>query len=492
MAYANSFPLVSNLNSTALGVPGAIPAASAAVGSPPRAAISNRGSVSQVIADIRSVTDDWPRSVGGTLFIDDPKLGIHYFDRQGVNGLFGWLQSQGEVRWEAGSTLASKAEVFAELQRTATRYRAIELLPHEPRVDGVYYRGALPESGDGSKLRALIGRFNAETDIDRTLIQAAFMTPFWGGLAGARPVFMIASDAGRGVGKSKLAEAISFLCGGHFDVSTGADIEQVKTRMLTPAARTKRLAIIDNVKTMKLSSAELEAIITSPVISGKQLYSGEGEAPNLRTWIITLNGPSLGTDMAQRVVTIKLAKPKYDGTWLEDTFEFIDRYRSEIIADIIGALRAEPQELVTYSRWGAWETGVLAKLPNPEEARNVIQERQGLVNVELDEAEIIEEFFAEQLDQFGYDSMAMEIRIPVSITADWIKKATGDSRMATATATRRLRQMVTEGQIKRLYEDPSRTNGRCFIWSGEDADPFAEKENDLRERISQYEKCWRS
>lgn len=287
MFESTSVPTGAILNFNSTGIFPSIPAAVAGVNhtppSPPT--ITNQGSVSQIIAEIRHATGDWPRSVGGALFIDDPELGVSYFDQQGTDRLFGWLRSKFEVRWECGSTRPSRAEVFAELERTATRYKAIELLPHEPRVEGIYYRNEFPESGDGTYLRKLVDRFCPETPIDRVLIQAAFMTPFWGGLAGARPVFMIASDAGRGAGKSKLAEAISYLAGGHFDVSAGADIEQVKTRMLTPAARTKRLAIIDNVKSMRLSSAELEAIITSPMISGRQNYCGEAETPNLRTWI---------------------------------------------------------------------------------------------------------------------------------------------------------------------------------------------------------------
>ena len=120
------------------------------------------------------------------------------------------------------------------------------------------------------------------------------MTPFWGGPAGKRPIIVITSDAGRGVGKSTIPEIISYVCGGHIDVSTGADIEQIKTRMLTPTARTKRMAVIDNVKSLRLSWAEFEAIVTSPVISGKQLYVGEGQRPNLLTWFHHREWPGIG------------------------------------------------------------------------------------------------------------------------------------------------------------------------------------------------------
>lgn len=106
-----------------------------------------------------------------------------------------------------------------------------------------------------------------------------------------------------------------YLYGGQLDVTAGEDIEQLKTRMLSPAARTKRVMLFDNVKSMRLSWAELEALITTSVISGRQLYSGEGQRPNLLTWFITLNGVSMATDMAQRSVIIKVTRGRNSGPW---------------------------------------------------------------------------------------------------------------------------------------------------------------------------------
>ena len=59
------------------------------------------------------------------------------------------------------------------------------------------------------------------------------MTAFWGGLPGCRPVFVVTSDDGRGVGKSKVPETVGYFCNGYIDVSAGEEIEQLKTRMLT-------------------------------------------------------------------------------------------------------------------------------------------------------------------------------------------------------------------------------------------------------------------
>jgi hypothetical protein len=331
----------------------------------------------------------------------------------------------------------------------------------------------------------LLDRFRPETTIDRDLIQAAFMTPAWGGLPGCRPAFVVTSDDGRGVGKSKVPETIGYLYGGHIDVSAGEDIEQLKTRMLTPGARTKRIALLDNVKTLRLSWAELEAMITSPIISGRQLYVGEGQRPNLLTWFITLNGVSLATDMAQRSVIIKVVRGKYDGPWWEQTRQFIDQHRERIIGDIIAALRAEPFPLAEFTRWATWEQHVLCRLPEPGEAQRLILDRQGEANCELDEAEIVEEHFAEQLGKLGYDPNTAQVRIPVAVAARWFGWATGEATK-TASVTRKLKQMGDERQLTRIAPEPGRSHGRCFVWTGPAADVYGGHiANDLMSRIAQ-------
>jgi len=443
-------------------------------------------SMSAIIETINQRMGHWPRRVDNMLFVDDPKHGLDYFDRRTTAGLFGWLRRHCKVSWIGGGSFVSQAELFAEIERTTRRYDAIELLPHEPPITGIYYRGQAPQPGDGSHLRKLLDRFRPETTIDRDLIQAAFMTPAWGGLPGCRPAFVVTSDDGRGVGKSKVPETIGYLFGGHIDVSAGEDIAQLKSRMLTPSARTKRIALLDNVKTLRLSWAEMEAMITSPIISGRQLYVGEGQRPNLLTWFITLNGVSMATDMAQRSVIIKVVRGKNDGPWWEQTRQFIDQHRGEIVGDIIAALRAEPYPLAEFTRWATWEQHVLCRLPEPGEAQRLILDRQGEANCELDEAEIIEEHFAEQLSKLGYDPNTAQVRIPVAVAARWFGWATGEPTK-TAAASKRLHQMASEGQAKRIAPDSTRTYGRCFIWTGPAADVVGEPIcNDISARIAHF------
>lgn len=111
----------------------------------------------------------------------------------------------------------------------------------------------------------------------------------------------------------------------------------------------------------------------------------------------------------------------------------------------------------------------------------MILERQRDANVELEEAEIIEDYFFEQLASLDYFPDVAQIRIPVSVASEWWSEATGDRKRLSA--TRKIKQMKAEGPIKRLDIDPSRNYGRCVIWTGANADLFNLIENDLMERL---------
>jgi hypothetical protein len=423
-------------------------------------------SLANIKEELHKITDGWPRRVGNVLFVDDGH--IHWFDRRTASGLFGWLKNKSVVEWHRGSNYLEKAELFAELERTAQRYDGIELLPHEPPFPNIYYRGDAPPPGDGSHLGWLVNRFRPETTIDRDLIKSMFMTTASGIPPGRRPAYTVTSDDGRGTGKTTLPEMLAHLFGGFIDVSANEDIGVIKQRILSPEGQTKRIVLLDNVKSLRFSWAELEALITAPVISGKQMYVGEAQRPNLLTWFITLNGVSMATDMALRSIIIKLVKGENAGPWYEETINYIDAHRREIIGDIIAALRVPPKPLAKFSRWATWEQHVLSRLPDPEAAQRLILERQSEANCELDDAEIIEQHFAEQLEAYSFDPLTAQVRIPVGMAAEWLSAAVRD-RVSTTAASRRLNQMAKEGHLKRITPDPGRSHGRCFIWTGKAA-----------------------
>lgn len=436
--------------------------------------------IGSIIADL---TGGWPRRVGTSLFIPSAgRPGIAWLPD--ADSLFGYL---GEAtahppEFRSSQGFHTKRELFSYLVRTVTDYSAVEELPHEPPIPGHFYACEPPESGSGDALNELINRFSPETDIDRDLILAAFVTPFWGGRGGTRPAFCITSDAGKGCGKSTLAASIGQLAGGALDVSANEDIAAMKARLLSSEGVTKRAVWLDNVKSHRLSWAELESLITSPVISGKKLYVGEGQRPNSLTFLLTMNGVSLSTDMAQRCVVIKLRRPDYSGTWAEETRYFIEAHRSDLVADVLGFLRSPAKGLSKFSRWGDWERGVLARLPNPTEAQTTIRERQAGVDVDGEESALIEEFFAAQLIHLGYDIKFNRVFIPSRVAARWLGWATNEL-ISVAKASRLLKQRITESQMRRLLECPRRDLGRGFEFWGDDATGETYLQRDLDEQI---------
>ena len=148
--------------------------------------------------------------------------------------------------------------------------------------------------------------FEFDSDVDRALGEAAVLTLFWGGTPGARPCFLIRgpedddpSLMGRFVGKTTFVEVIASLVGGLVDLLEDDDIPTLKS-VCFPMRTGKRILRIDNVKTVRMGWSGLESMITSDVISGKQLYCGDGSRPNTVTPFITMNGGSLSKDMSTR------------------------------------------------------------------------------------------------------------------------------------------------------------------------------------------------
>lgn len=443
-------------------------------------------SMKAILGQIRAKTDNWPRCVGGSLFAPAAGDRIDFFPK--TADFFGYLNFFDPVFWSTGGDYVSKAECFAEYRRTATRYDAVETLPHEPPVPGAYYIHSAPEPGDGKTLQAFVDRFCPADPLDRTLILAAAVTPLAGLPGGYRPAFLIDADAGRGVGKSTLANMIGAIYGGTIGISPKDDFEKVRSRLLSNAAYSLRVALVDNVKSHRLSWPELEGLVTATSISGWRIYEGQAERPNLLTWFITLNSACLGTDISQRSVIVKLRRPNHTGTWAEDTRSFISRNREKLIADGIACLRGEGVSLPRYSRWATWEKAVLAKLDDAAAAQELIASRQQDADIEDEESEAISQQFHRQLTRLRYDADREAIFVPSDIAANWVNWALGGEKNRTSAASRMLSQMVGEGRLPQLAKFDRWKNkvGRGFLWAGVHMENLREGEIfcDLRDRIA--------
>jgi len=114
-------------------------------------------------------------------------------------------------------------------------------------------------------------------------------------------------------------------------------------RILSPEASFLRVAVLDNVKMIRFSWAELEHLITTDIISGHRMYRGEGRRLNTLLWFITMNGGRLSKDLAKRSVVIRVGRPQYDGHWDREIHEYIEANRWRIIADAFALLGSNNQ-----------------------------------------------------------------------------------------------------------------------------------------------------
>jgi DNA primase len=261
------------------------------------------------------ITGGWPRRVGSLLFGEDagprpvylssPADVLAYVSR--------FLPQSGKnpLRWAQGPDMVSESRFCAYLAQTAPDYDAVEAYPHWPRLARHFYMHPPLEGDDGWAMRTLLERFSPASAVDHDLIEAFLCTLFWGGEPGLRPAFLFtgrADDphAGRGIGESRVPLLLSRLVGGYVSVDQQDRMGDIVTRLLSLEALVQRVLLLDDVKALKFSLGQLEAMVTSPSISGHRMYHGEGKRPNTLTTAITL-----------RVCPIRGLKQFYDNETLD-------------------------------------------------------------------------------------------------------------------------------------------------------------------------------
>jgi hypothetical protein len=376
-------------------------------------------------------TGGWPKRVGDTLFVVMDGRPVFL---ETPAQLLAWVDNQFHVDWHRGSDCISQERFFENLRMTAQAYEAIETLPHFPPLPDTYYLHRELPTGDGQYLEQFVDFFRPATPADREQIKALVATLFWGGPAGSRPASLITGPErdvyqGRGVGKSRLLAALGQLAGGFVEVQPHEDMPAILKRLLSPDARSLRIARLDNVKTLRFSWAELEGLITSPVISGHRMYKGEGRRPNHLVWGITLNGGSLSKDFAQRCRIIRLARPQCDPKWDERLENFVEEHRWQILADIQRMLEQPGQrELAFVGRWPTWQHQVLAKVNDPDKCERLNQSRQEVLDDDAHERDLVVAEFRERLLDKRVEPDRAVVFIPIFVLADWLKLATGEQK----------------------------------------------------------------
>jgi hypothetical protein len=364
-----------------------------------------RVAVGEIRQRIFEACDNWPRRLGERLFVPGDE-GVRWLPDP--TALTTWLDERFSVEFagSAGVKLASAAEITASVYAHAQRYDTIERYPHTPPVEGAYYspREDITPRG-GRALAEFVSLLNPESEVDRALLEAALLTPGWGGPPGERPAFVLTSRFGRGAGKTATAQAICAVWGGSIDIAPrGLDWSRVIERLLSPAAAERRCVLIDNAKG-RIDAAEVEGAITAPTISGRALYVGEASRPNLLTWFITANSPALSSDLAARAVVIRIGQPKHSVPFRRLVREFLAAHHGELLGDIVERLgTASLSSQWRPDRFFEWQAGVLSRFPNAGELSRIIRERRETTDEEsIDVAEVADVLAAWVTQTHGAD-----------------------------------------------------------------------------------------
>jgi hypothetical protein len=204
---------------------------------------------------------------------------------------------------------------------------------------------------------------------------------------------------------------------------------------------------------------------TTAIISGRQLYVGEGRRPNTVTYFITLNGANLSKDVAQRCVPIVGKRPDYDASWEEETIRLIENERWAIIGDIIGKLKAPAERLQCYSRWSTWEQAVLSRVAEPSECQAVIEERQAVVDIDQTESDIVRAGFRDELIRRGHSPDSETIWLASEDAAKLVNRIENEDRRPFNRAMSHLYTLA----IPEIRRSNRGARGRGCEWVGQAA-----------------------
>jgi hypothetical protein len=423
----------------------------------------------------------FPKSFNGILFFEDAGK---ITECREPHKFWGEVQNRiSTVSIAQGQGYATKKEIYAVMEGYTDQYAAYTTIDHYPRIDSYYYACEELKEGDGTALETLLDFFSYETDEDRQLFTAAFATPLWGGLPGKRPMFFITSLDAHGSGKSEAAAAIGKLYGGY--ISLERDVADLKTRILSSAEATnKRVIIRDNLKAWGWSDQDFESFITSDIISGRRNHMGEGRMPNYFTVLVTGNGASLDTDIAQRSVEIHLIKPDaYTENWADKLDAYIAEHREAILGDLLAFLKRPKNAMADQLRFSSWGPDVLARCNNPDRLLKKIKERQAISDTETEMFTILTDSIRQHLISLSYDPDIERIQIPFKLMNAYYRDSKQSDKKATIRESNGVvRQGIGSGQLQNLT-DYRKTKIRSFVWTGDAATDDTPIQDDIKARM---------
>jgi len=430
--------------------------------------------INELVDDVFLRFKGFPRRVGATMFDDDEDTG-KIRQIKSVDALFAWIAEKSKQRIEWSFRLGgavTRAELFASLYARCKEYQMISPVPTWPLRDDVYYtfRELPPPTPDGRYFDDFCMLFAPASGEDMELLRVFVASPLYYHPKVDRPMWIIDSEHGQGVGKTKLVEMVAFLYGGtdiessepfwvdYKLINNESSLYQIFRRLLSHNGRQKRIFLLDNVDGYFKSSA-LATLVTQGSISGLAPYgTSEETRTNDLTYVITSNSATVSRDLASRSIFINLMKPEEPAKlWENHVQEYIQSYRLNIISDIMAKLdQGAPFEFTPVTRFKVWEQEVLVPIMERREIYHQCgksnHDRQVSADGEMDEAETIQQHFREQIDtRTSLNPDTCCLWIESKVISEWCSDAIPGFGGKTGRNSRhKLCNMIKAGMIQEL------------------------------------------
>ncbi len=465
-------------------------------------------SASDMVKDIHTRLLGAPRRIGDVLFDQDRKTGeIRYF--YSVSDLFAWLnlKSGHNTDWCRLDNAISKAEFMSTLKQEAEGYNAISNVPDFPQRQDVYYTCRdLPEPSEGySCFWNFINFFSPADDVSRSLIAAFMIAPLFALPGASKPLWIIDSVDGQGSGKSTVPEMCARLYnseGGGIINTTFYEMRHQYTelvkRILSPQGRNSRILLIDNV-TGDVKCDTLARLVTAESISGRPAYGqGEESRPNNLSYVVTLNAASVDTDTATRAFYIMMKRPEYSASWRRDIYEYIEKNRLQIFADMRGMMQQEfPVSTPPKTRFPEFESRVLIPVCGTEGQYSrvlaYLTEKKEETNEDDDIAQRLKELICEKLrnvsglyERAFLDPDRERIFIRSTVIDEWLRNLPYLGGRQPVRVLRSLGQCgrLPVGMIRKWPHNPKPGHKRVtgIMWEGSEEETEYVRMVDLNEK----------
>ena len=436
--------------------------------------------INDLTREIRTRLLGFPHRMGDDLF-------DHGRDGEGIAiihtpaELFSWIatKTKRNIQWKRGEGYTPKDELFASLRLSARRYETASNTPHHPaRADTYYSHPPLPPpSQDRETLAQFVKFFAPAGPVHEILLRTFIAAPLFYLPGIPRPAWIIDSEDGAGTGKTTLVEAVAILYGSEPIRTSKSEIiytpQEVLKRMISSGGRMKRILLVDNVQG-NFASAHYSDWVTGGSLSGRPAYGrGEETRANDMTYTITANSANVDNDIAMRSWTIQLRRGDIRPNWKSALMAYTEANRLQILADIIGALKAnEPFEVATTTRYPEFEQQVLqaqcGDLGEYSEAIKTISSDQQTANLEEDVAARIGETIRHNLMNLGLAPDMDSYFIRTEVIDLWFRNVPmpvdGDIKQQIVNAAKHGMLPEVDKSIRRWpHNGPSRRRG--FLWN---------------------------